>query len=55
MIIREKVVIFSQAGALPKPAFKDLVDKARNLDMAEVHRQVTEQQSAEGAADQPQA
>lgn len=40
MIIREQVVIFSQAGALPESALVDLVDKAAALDMAEVHRQV---------------
>ena len=48
MIIREKVVIFSQAGALPKSAFLDVIKQASELDMNEVHKQVAEQQ-AEGA------
>ncbi|MEO5343042.1 MAG: thioredoxin [Gammaproteobacteria bacterium SHHR-1] len=45
MIFREKVIIFSQAGALPEPAFRDLLQKASELDMAEVHRQVSEEQA----------
>lgn len=46
MIIREQVVIFSQAGALPESALVDLVEKASALDMAEIHRQVAEEQVA---------
>ena len=46
MIIREKVVIFSQAGALGKGQVQELVEKAKALDMSEVHRQVAEQQQA---------
>ncbi len=45
MIIREQVVIFSQAGALPESALVDLVEKAAALDMAEIHRQVAEEQA----------
>jgi thioredoxin 1 len=47
MIIREKVVIFSQAGALPESALVDLVEKASALDMQEIHRQVAEEQAAQ--------
>lgn len=47
MIIREQVVIFSQAGALPESALVDLLEKASALDMQEVHRQVATEQSAE--------
>jgi thioredoxin 1 len=43
MIFREKVIIFSQAGALPEGAFRDLVQKASELDMAEVHSQIAEE------------
>lgn len=50
MIIREKVVIFSQAGALPKGAFQDVITQAKGLDMAEVHKQVAEQQAEAGNA-----
>jgi len=44
MIFREKVIIFSQAGALPESGFRDLVQKAGELDMAEVHKQIAEEQ-----------
>ncbi|MEJ1297041.1 MAG: thioredoxin [Candidatus Sedimenticola sp. (ex Thyasira tokunagai)] len=43
MIFREKVIIFSQAGALPESGFRDLVEKASELDMAEVHSQIEEE------------
>ena len=42
MIIRENVVVFSQAGALSEPALVNLVEKVLGLDMSEVHRQVLE-------------
>jgi thioredoxin 1 len=40
MIFREKVIIFSQAGALPESGFKELIKRASELDMAEVHKQL---------------
>ena len=43
MIIRDQVVIFSQAGALPESALVDLVQKAAALDMAEIHRQIAQE------------
>ncbi len=42
MIFREHVIIFSEAGALPETAFRELVGKAGELDMAEVHKQIAE-------------
>jgi thioredoxin 1 len=47
MIFREKIIIFSEAGALPESAFRELVKKAGELDMEEVRRQVSEQQSGQ--------
>jgi thioredoxin 1 len=46
MAFREGVLVFSQAGALPPPALDQLIDGVRGLDMADVHRQVAQQQSA---------
>lgn len=43
MIFREKVIIFSQPGALPEGGFRDLVQKAGELDMATVHKQIEEE------------
>ena len=46
MIFRDKIIIFSEAGALPESAFRELVKKAGELDMDEVRRQVAEQQQS---------
>lgn len=47
MIFRDKVIIFSQPGALPESAFKELIGKASELDMDEVRKQI-EQENAKG-------
>ena len=46
MIFREQIIIFAQPGALPEGSFRQLLDKARELDMAEVRRQVEAQQES---------
>lgn len=38
MVFREKVIVFQQAGALPKSALNDLIRQIRDLDMEEVRR-----------------
>lgn len=45
MVFREQVVLFNQAGALPKASLDDLIGQVRELDMADVHRQIAEQRS----------
>ena len=45
MIFRDQIIIFSQPGALAEGSFRDLLDKAKALDMAEVKRQVASQQA----------
>jgi thioredoxin 1 len=45
MIFREQVIIYAQAGALPEGHFRQLIDKAQKLDMAEVRRQISEQKA----------
>ncbi|GAA3367738.1 thioredoxin [Streptomyces sannanensis] len=42
MIVREKVAVFAQPGALPAPALEDLIGQARALDMDEVRKSVAE-------------
>ncbi|EGG46395.1 MULTISPECIES: thioredoxin [Streptomyces] len=54
MIVRDKVAVFAQPGALPEAALKDVIGQARNLDMAEVHKAVAEQQ-AQGGPGSPEA
>ena len=45
MIFREKVIIFSQPGAMPEGSLRELLQKAGELDMAEVHKQIEEENS----------
>ncbi|NJC23233.1 thioredoxin 1 [Arthrobacter pigmenti] len=45
MAFREKVLVFSQPGALNNNQFTELVDAVKALDMNEVHAQVAEQQA----------
>lgn len=44
MFLREKVIVFAQAGALPAEGLESIIRQARALDMAEVHKEVAEQQ-----------
>ena len=45
MIMREQVVLYAEAGALPPAAFDEIIEKAKSLDMAEVHKQIAEEQA----------
>lgn len=40
MIIRDKVMLYAQPGALPAAALEELIGKAREVDMAEMQRSV---------------
>ena len=44
MVFREKVIIFSQAGMLPKAAFEQVVQKSLEVDMAVVHAEIAAQE-----------
>ncbi len=46
MVIREQVVLYAEAGALPERALEELIAKVMEVDMADVHRQVAAQQGA---------
>ncbi|OIP98829.1 MAG: thioredoxin [Zetaproteobacteria bacterium CG2_30_46_52] len=46
MIIRENIVVFSQAGALPKAALQDLIGQVKALDMDEIRAEVAKEQAA---------
>ena len=50
MIFREKVIIFSQPGALAGKQFDELIGQARTLDMAQVHKEIAEQKTAAPSA-----
>ncbi len=40
MAIRDGVIVYAQAGALPESALEDLITKVRDLDMDDVHKRV---------------
>jgi thioredoxin 1 len=46
MVFREKVLLFSQAGALPPAALEDLITQVKALDMTAVHEEIAKQQTA---------
>ncbi|MGW8183148.1 MAG: thioredoxin [Burkholderiales bacterium] len=48
MLLRENVILFAQAGSLPGEALESVIEQARALDMAQVHKEVAEQQAAAG-------
>ena len=45
MILRDQVVLYSEAGALPAAGLEDVIAKAKALDMTEVHKQIEEEQA----------
>jgi thioredoxin 1 len=45
MAFREGVLVFNQAGALPGPALKEVVDAVKGLDMEAVHAEVAKLQA----------
>ena len=45
MVVRDRIAVFSQAGALPAPALEQLIEQVQALDMDEVRRQVETQSS----------
>jgi thioredoxin 1 len=42
MVVRDKIVLFAQPGALPEPALEELIAKAKAVDMEEVRRSVSQ-------------
>jgi thioredoxin 1 len=50
MVFREKVILFTQAGMLPKAALEQVVQQALTVDMAKVHAEIAQQESADAAA-----
>jgi len=47
MMFREQVILYSEPGALQKPQLEDLIAKAKGVDMADVHKQMAEEQNKE--------
>jgi len=42
MIVRDRIAVFAQPGALPEQALEDVLQQARALDMDEVRKSVAE-------------
>ena len=49
MILRDQIILYGEAGALPANAFEDIINKAKSLDMDEVRKQVEAQQQEANA------
>ena len=45
MCFREQVVLYAQAGALPAEGLESVISQARALDMAQVRKDIAEQQA----------
>ncbi|MYR01806.1 thioredoxin domain-containing protein, partial [Streptomyces sp. SID6139] len=44
MIVRDRVAVFAQPGALPEAALTDVIGQARELDMDEVRKSIAAQE-----------
>lgn len=47
MIFREKVILYSQPGALPAGALDELLSRAKEIDMAQVHADIAKENAGE--------
>jgi thioredoxin 1 len=45
MAFRDGILVFSQPGALPAPAFNELLDSVEALEMEEVRAEIAKQQT----------
>ena len=50
MFFRERVILYAEAGAVPPAMLAEVVKQAKNVDMAEVHREIAAQQSSEAGS-----
>jgi thioredoxin len=46
MILRDKVMLYSQAGSMPESALEDLIRQVRALDMEQVRARIEEKRKA---------
>jgi thioredoxin 1 len=50
MVFREQVILYSEAGSLPAAALDSLIEQVMGLDMAQVHKDIADQQAQQGPA-----
>ena len=53
MIFRDRVLLFSQAGALPQSALEELLKKVRSLDMDQVRADIAQDERSAAAEAAP--
>lgn len=46
MVFREKVIVYSEAGALSESGLEELVGNVKKIDMVQVHKDIAEQEAA---------
>lgn len=46
MAFREGILVYSQAGAMPRPALENLISQVQDLDMAVVRAKIAERKTA---------
>jgi thioredoxin 1 len=49
MAVRQNVILYAQPGSLPAPAFEQLIESVRSVDMDEVHRKIAEETASNPA------
>jgi len=52
MVMRDKIILYSEAGALSAGQLGSILERAKALDMQTVHRELAEQAEAEKGVDQ---
>ena len=45
MVFREQVILYSESGSLPASALDALIEQVMGLDMAQVHKDIADQQT----------
>ena len=45
VVVKDKVILYAQPGALPEPMLEDLISQARAVDMDQVRADLAEQQA----------
>ncbi|MEU9609237.1 thioredoxin [Streptomyces sp. NPDC048057] len=53
MIVRDRIAVFAQPGALPEAALEDVIGQARALDMEQVRQSVKEAEATRGNGQEP--
>ena len=49
MVFRDKIIVFSQPGALPQSALEQVLAKSKELDMEAVRKQIADRDPGEGS------